>query len=76
MFIHAAFLFPETAGKTLEQIEFMFEDTQGIPGIGTPAWKTKVQTQQALALERDDRRARKLHGDDSDHIEERAQEKV
>lgn len=76
MFIHAAFLFPETAGKTLEEIEFMFEDSQGIPHIGTPPWKTKVQTAHALALERGDRSAKKLHGEDSDHIEERVPEKV
>jgi hypothetical protein len=35
MTLHVFFLFPETAGKTLEEVEEMF--TQGIP-----AWKTGV----------------------------------
>lgn len=35
MAIHTFFLFPETAGKSLEEIEEMFMD-------GVPAWKTKV----------------------------------
>lgn len=35
MAIHTFFLFPETAGKTLEDIEEMFME-------GTPAWKTRV----------------------------------
>lgn len=39
MFIHVFFLFPETAGKTLEETELIFEDPNGIPYIGTPAWK-------------------------------------
>lgn len=35
MAIHTFFMFPETAGKTLEDIEEMFME-------GVPAWKTKV----------------------------------
>ena len=35
MAVHTFFLFPETAGKTLEDIEEMFME-------GIPAWKTKV----------------------------------
>ncbi|KAH0602874.1 uncharacterized protein H6S33_008524 [Morchella sextelata] len=35
MTIHVFFLFPETAGKSLEEIEEMFEDK-------TPAWRTHV----------------------------------
>lgn len=35
MALHTFFLFPETAGKTLEDIEEMFMQ-------GTPAWKTRV----------------------------------
>lgn len=53
MFIHVFFLFPETAGKTLEETEAMFEDPQGIKYIGIPAWKTLVS-----------KRARQIeHGD-------------
>jgi hypothetical protein len=44
MFIHVFFMFPETAGKPLEEVEDIFDDTT--PGsirlIGTPAWKTHV----------------------------------
>lgn len=43
-FFHVLFLFPETAGKTLEETEAMFEDPNGIKYLGTPAWKTKVVT--------------------------------
>ena len=39
MLIHSALLFPETAGKTLEDTKKMFEDPNGIPYLGTPAWK-------------------------------------
>jgi MFS family permease len=44
MFIHVFFMFPETAGKTLEEVEHMFEDTSAgsLLYIGTPAWKTHV----------------------------------
>lgn len=35
MTLHVFFLFPETAGKTLEQVEEMFIE-------GVPAWKTGV----------------------------------
>lgn len=59
--IHVFFFFPETAGKTLEETEAMFEDPNGIKYIGTPAWKTKVQSSKTEALERgeiiDDKRA-------------------
>ncbi|OBT53491.1 hypothetical protein VE04_07109 [Pseudogymnoascus sp. 24MN13] len=44
MFIHVFFMFPETASKTLEEVENIFDDST--PGalrlIGTPAWKTRV----------------------------------
>jgi MFS family permease len=39
MLIHVFFLFPETAGKTLEDTAAMFEDPNGLPYLGTPAWK-------------------------------------
>lgn len=54
MFIHVFFLFPETAGKTLEQTEAMFEDPHGIKYIGTPAWKSKKATAGAIQMERGD----------------------
>ncbi|EAU30240.1 hypothetical protein ATEG_09103 [Aspergillus terreus NIH2624] len=54
MFIHVFFMFPETAGKTLEETEQMFEDPDGIPYIGTPAWKTRKQTHAVRALEQGD----------------------
>ncbi|KAE8381278.1 general substrate transporter [Aspergillus bertholletiae] len=54
MLIHVYFFFPETAGKTLEETEAMFEDPSGIKYIGTPAWKTKVTTERIQQLERGD----------------------
>ncbi|KAE9370509.1 putative high-affinity glucose transporter [Stipitochalara longipes BDJ] len=46
MFFHVLFLFPETSQKPLEEVEEIFDDTT--PGsfkyIGTPAWKTHVDT--------------------------------
>ncbi|RMJ23727.1 glucose transporter [Aspergillus sp. HF37] len=52
MFLHAYFMFPETAGKTLEETEAMFGDPNGIPYIGTPAWKTGKNTIAILRMER------------------------
>lgn len=52
MTIHVFFLFPETAGKPLEEVTEMFEDPNGIPYIGTPAWKTRSQTRKTEELER------------------------
>lgn len=54
MFIHVFFLFPETAGKTLEETEAIFEDPNGIPYIGTPAWKTKHDAKRTVAAEQGD----------------------
>ncbi|KAF7562814.1 hypothetical protein G7046_g1307 [Stylonectria norvegica] len=54
MFIHVFFLFPETAGKTLEETEAMFEDPHGVKYIGTPAWKTRVVTMETSRAERGD----------------------
>ncbi|KAI7638614.1 putative MFS glucose transporter, partial [Hortaea werneckii] len=41
MFIHVFFMFPETSGKNLEDVTEIFENPNGLPYIGTPAWKTK-----------------------------------
>lgn len=51
MLIHVFFLFPETAGKMLEEVEAIFTDPNGIPYIGTPAWKTKSAFGHAVAIE-------------------------
>jgi hypothetical protein len=42
MFIHVFFMFPETAGKSLEQVESMFTDPQGRKWLGTSPWRTAV----------------------------------
>ena len=52
MFIHVFFMFPETANKTLEEVETIFLDPHGLPGIGTPAWKTKTNHKRILDVER------------------------
>ena len=52
MFLHVLFLFPETAGKSLEEVEAMFTDPTGPKYIGTPAWKTHVVTRTTLLLEK------------------------
>ena len=52
MFLHVLFLFPETAGKSLEEVETMFTDPTGPKYIGTPAWKTRVVTRKTLLLEK------------------------
>lgn len=51
MTIHVFFMFPETAGKPLEEINDMFEDPHGIKHIGTPAWKTKNFTSRTARME-------------------------
>lgn len=51
MWIHGFFLFPKTASKTLEETEQIFEDPNGIPYIGTPAWKTTHDTKRTAAAE-------------------------
>jgi sugar porter (SP) family MFS transporter len=43
MTVHVFFIFPETAGKSLEEVEQMFTDPKGIKWLGTPAWRTGVQ---------------------------------
>ena len=54
MFFHVFFLFPETAGKTLEETEVMFEDPTGPKYLGTPAWKTRNTIKRTVALEHGD----------------------
>lgn len=51
MMVHAALLFPETAGKTLEDTEAMFTDPNGFAYLGTPAWKTHVNHQHMQEME-------------------------
>ncbi|KAF2087305.1 sugar transporter [Saccharata proteae CBS 121410] len=71
MWIHVFFLFPETAGKPLEEVEQMFTDyDRGIKYLGIPAWKTHVYTGAARALERGD--VEKVGYDD--HSPERVEE--
>jgi sugar porter (SP) family MFS transporter len=58
MFIHVFFLFPETSGHTLEEINAIFEDPNGIKYIGTPAWKTRVSTNATRRAEGGDLEAK------------------
>ncbi|KAL2011371.1 hypothetical protein VTN00DRAFT_4089 [Thermoascus crustaceus] len=51
MCIHTFFMFPETSGKTLEEVENIFTDPTGIPYIGIPAWKTQGSFSRAAVLE-------------------------
>ncbi|KAI4718315.1 putative MFS glucose transporter [Aureobasidium sp. EXF-10727] len=44
MFIHVFLCFPETSGKSLEEVEALFQQK-------VPAWKTRVQYQHVRALE-------------------------
>lgn len=47
-------MFPETSGKSLEEITAIFEDPHGIKYIGTPAWKTKNSYRHISKAERGD----------------------
>ncbi|KAL8704798.1 MAG: hypothetical protein Q9201_002069 [Fulgogasparrea decipioides] len=51
MTVHTFFMFPETAGKTLEEVVDIFEDPNGIKNVGTPAWKTHISTRRTVMLE-------------------------
>jgi len=51
MTTHVFFMFPETAGKPLEEVNAMFEDPHGIKYIGTPAWKTRTYTNRTARME-------------------------
>lgn len=72
MCIHVFFMFPETAGKTLEEVEEMFTNGEK-KHIGVPAWKTRVQYHRAARLERAGAWDLEDHG--MDHAVVAAQEK-
>ncbi|TAQ84261.1 hypothetical protein B7494_g7411 [Chlorociboria aeruginascens] len=46
MWLHVFFLFPETSQKPLEEVDEIFDVTTpgSIKYLGTPAWKTHVDT--------------------------------
>lgn len=56
MFVHVFFMFPETANKTLEEIQDIFDDTKpgAIKFIGQPAWKTKNARSTIVRLEKNE----------------------
>ena len=51
MLVHVFFAFPETAGKTLEEVEGMFTDPSGPRYVGTLPWKTRIVTREARLSE-------------------------
>ncbi|KAL2133749.1 hypothetical protein VTI74DRAFT_1731 [Chaetomium olivicolor] len=53
MCIHVFFMFPETANKSLEEVDAIFDDKgpDNIKYIGTPAWKTRNNRRGALERE-------------------------
>lgn len=55
MAIHTFFMFPETAGKTLEDVEEMFME-------GVPAWKTRVDWSSSRRAEQGEVDAEKAKG--------------
>lgn len=64
MTVHVFFLFPETAGKPLEEVTEMFESYEtnknesemqrkgGIKYVGIPAWRTKSEFGRQMRRER------------------------
>ena len=68
MFIHVFFIFPETAGKTLEEVGDLFTNPSGPKYIATPAWRTHIEHKRATALEHEDVDPEKLA---AFHCEER-----
>lgn len=42
MTLHVFFMFPETAGKSLEEVESMFLDPKAVRYLGTAPWRTAV----------------------------------
>jgi MFS family permease len=69
MFIHTFFVFPETAGKTLEETEAMFEDPQGFKYLGTPAWRTSKSTAKIVEMEHGNITDRKVALDQVEHAQ-------
>lgn len=74
MWIHVFFMFPETAGRTLEETTQIFEDPNGIPYVGTPAWKTRNNFQRLKNLEKsgtanDNEKEAAMREDSPDHHE-------
>ena len=51
MTIHVYLLFPETAGKPLEEITEMFKNPNGIKYLGIPAWRTKNYYSTTVRME-------------------------
>ncbi|KAL8779060.1 MAG: hypothetical protein Q9213_007127 [Squamulea squamosa] len=75
MTIHTFFMFPETAGKTLEEVVDIFEDPSGIGHLGTPAWKTRASTKRTVMLEQNRlNEAEKGAGDHQDSPDRRGSE--
>lgn len=70
MLLHVAFVFPETAGKTLEEVQLIFDDPNGLRYIGTPAWKTKKGTKGMEQVEKGNVRAGKVVDDEKSGDEE------
>lgn len=71
--IHVFFLFPETAGKPLEEVTDMFEDRKGIRWIGTPAWRTRNYTRTAEKLEKGEGLEKKVEDEDGSERVERVE---
>ncbi|KAK0989782.1 high affinity glucose transporter [Friedmanniomyces endolithicus] len=65
MTIHVYFMFPETAGKPLEEVNAMFEDPSGPKYIGTPAWKTKNYYNTSARMEQGEGLEKQLHDDEA-----------
>ncbi|KAK0284459.1 high affinity glucose transporter [Friedmanniomyces endolithicus] len=65
MTIHVYFMFPETAGKPLEEVNAMFEDPSGPKYIGTPAWKTKNYYNTSARMEQGEGLEKQIHDDEA-----------
>ena len=65
MFVHAFFMFPETAGKTLEEVEKMFTDPRGPKYIGQLAWTTRVHRKEVLKFEHGEMDPEKMAAEES-----------